>query len=274
VFSYGLGMWAAEPKSIPMNVALEIIRDAVDVAEATADRAIETPSDLASLSMIFLARASQSLCSVGVLAERGLIGDALSVARTVVELSIDYKYIVKDAATRIAMFYSYDHVSKFKLAKAVDKLHGGGVSPAALTTLKQWRDTHKVNYPDSNQNWAGKAIRDRAVEVGRESMYTLMYTEMCDASHSGYGTLEFALVDLDSDPKVHFGPMMPSGRPITLVAGAMMMMIGDVIIACNLEQEALLVERVKALAAKLESAMTATVPAIPGPDQLQTPEAT
>jgi len=255
-----------------MNVALEIIRDAVDVAEATADRAIEPPSDLASLSMMFLARASQSLHSVGVLAERGLIGDALSVARTVVELSIDYKYIVKDTATRIAMFYSYDHVSKFKLAKAIDKLHDGGVPSTALTTLKQRRDTHKVNHPDSDRNWAGKTIRDRAHEVGRESMYTLMYTEMSDASHSGYGTLEFTLVDLDSDPKVHFGPMMPSARPITMAAGAMMMIIGDVITACNLEQEALLVERVTALAAKLDSAMTATTPVVPGPDQ-QTPGA-
>ena len=257
-----------------MNVALEVIRDALDLAEATADKAIETPSDLASLSMMFLARASQSLYSVGVLAERGLIGDALSVARTVIELSIDYAYIVKDAATRIAMFQSYDHVSKFKLAKAVDKLHGGGVPQAALTTLKQRRDTHNVNYPDSDRNWAGKAIRDRAVEAGRESMYTLMYTEMCDASHSGYGTLEFALIDLDSDPKVHFGQMTPTARPITLAVAAMAMMSGDVITACNLKQEAFLVERVKALAAKLESAMTATTPAMSGLDQLQTPDAT
>jgi Family of unknown function (DUF5677) len=256
-----------------MNVALEVIRDALDLAEATADKAIETPSDLASLSMMFLARASQSLCSVGVLAERGLIGDALSVARTVIELSIDYAYIVKDAATRIAMFQSYDHVSKFKLAKAVDKLHGG-LPQVALTTLKQRRDTHNVNYPDSDRNWAGKTIRDRAVETARESMYTLMYTEMCDASHSGYGTLEFALIDLDSDPKVHFGQMTPTARPITLAAAAMAMMVGDVITACNLEQEPLLIDRVKALAAKLDSAVTATTPATPGPDQLQATGAT
>jgi hypothetical protein len=249
-----------------MNVALEIIRDAVDLAEATADKAIETPSELASLSMMFLARASQSLHSVGVLAERGLIGDALSVARTVVELSIDYAYIVKDAVSRIAKFQSYDHVSKFKLAKAVDKLHGGDVPQVALTTLKERRDTHIVNHPDSDRNWAGKTIRDRAVESARESMYTLMYTEMCDASHSGYGTLEFALIDLDSDPKVHFGPMTPTARPITLAAATMMMMIGDVITACNLSQEALLVERVKALAVKLETALTPTS----APDQLQT----
>src|SRR5262249_8963007 len=63
-------------------------------------------------------------------------------------------------------------------------------------------------------------------------------------------------------PKVHFGHMTPTARPITLAAAAMAMMIGDVIIACNLEQEALLVERVKAFAANLESGMTATTTTI------------
>lgn len=264
---YGTDMWPAQAISVPMNVAIEIMHDAIDLAEATAEKAIETASDLASLSMMFLARASQSLYSVGVLSERGLVGDALSVARTVVELSLDYAYIVKDASTRIAMFRSYDRVSKFKLAKAVDKFHTGAVPQAVLTALMEERDTHNVNYPDSDRNWAGKTIRDRAVEAGRESMYTLMYTDMCDASHSGYGTLEYALIDLDGDPKVHFGHMTPTARPVTLAAVAMAMMIGDVITACKLEQAALLIERVKALAAKLDFAATATTPAIPGPER-------
>jgi hypothetical protein len=54
----------------------------------------------------------------------------------------------------------------------------------------------------------------------------------------------------------------------------MAMLIGDAITACKLEQEAPLVERVKSLAAKLESAIAANAAASTGgSDQLQTPGA-
>jgi hypothetical protein len=115
----------------------------------------------------FLARAEQSLLSVGILSERGLIADALSAGRTVVETSIDFAYIAKDPAVRIPKFESYDHVSKFRLAKAVDKLHGGKVEQAAMATLKQLHDTARANNPDSKANWAGETLKDRATEAGR-----------------------------------------------------------------------------------------------------------
>jgi hypothetical protein len=239
-----------------MAPVLDVIRECLELAEATADEAFTKPSDIAGLSTMFLARAGQSLLSVGILSERGLIADAMSVGRTVVEMSIDFAYIAKDPAVRIAKFESYDHVSKFKLAKAVDKLHGGKAPQAVMTTLKQRHDIARANNPDSTLNWAGKSLKDRATEVGREKLYELPYAEMCGASHSCYGTLGYALVEIDSSPKIHFGAMAPSTRPITLAVGAMAQLIAAVIDACGLESAASLRDRLLAIAERVQAAMT------------------
>ena len=142
-------MWPDQSDTTAMAPVLDAIRECLELAEATADKALAKPSDIASLSTMFLARAGQSLLSVGILSERGLIADALSAGRTVVEMSIDFAYIAKDPAVRIPKFESYHHVSKFRLAKAVDKLHGGKAPPAAMATLKQRHDAARANNPDS-----------------------------------------------------------------------------------------------------------------------------
>jgi hypothetical protein len=220
---------------------LDAIRECIELAEATADKAIAKPSDIAGLSMMFLARAGQSLLSVGLLSEHGLIADALSAGRTVVEMAIDFAYIARDPPIRIPKFESYHHVSKYRLAKAVDKRHGGLAPQAAMATLKQRHDAARTNNPDSKLNWAGETLRNRATEAGREMLYELPYAEMCEASHSCYGTLEYALVGLDNEPKVHFGPRAPSTRPIVLTFSAMAFLIGSVIEACGLQDDASLI---------------------------------
>jgi hypothetical protein len=198
-----------------MAPILDAIRECIELAETTADKAIAKPSDIAGLSMMFLAGAGQSLLSVGILSEHGLIAHALSAGRTVVEMAIDFAYIVKDPTVRIPKFESYDHVSKFRLAKAVDKLHGGKAPQAAMATLKQRHDAARTNNPDSKANWAGETLKDRATEAGRETLYELPYAEMCEASHSRRWNARVRACRIDSEPKVHFGPMTPSTRPIT-----------------------------------------------------------
>jgi len=231
-------MWTTNSGSVLMAPALDVIRECLELAEATADAANAKPSDIGGLSMMFLARAGQSLHSVGVLSERGLIA--------------------KDPAVRIPKFQSYDHVSKFKLAKAVEKFHGGQVPQTAMATLKQRHDAARSNNPESKINWAGETIGNRAREAGCETLYELPYAEMCEASHSCYGTLEYALVGLDSSPSVRFGAMAPSTRPITLAFGAMAMLIETVIDACGLQANASLVDRLRAIHDKLKAAMAVT----------------
>jgi hypothetical protein len=235
---------------------LDAIRECLELAEATADKAITKPSDIAGLSMMFLARAGQSLLSVGLLSEHGLIADALSAGRTVVEMAIDFAYIAKDPTIRIPKFESYHHVSKYRLARAVDN-RGGNAPQAVMATLKQRHDAARTNNPDSKHNWAGETLKNRATEAGREILYEVPYAEMCEASHSCYGTLEYALVGLEGEPLVHFGPRAPSARPITLTFTAMAFLIGSVIEACGLQDDASLIDRWNALLHRADVEMTA-----------------
>ncbi len=240
--------------SYEIETALELITDQLKLAEDVGDAALAKHTDLAGLGAMFLARAGQSVYSAGLLAQHGLNGDAMSVARTVTEMAIDYRYIALDPAARIQRFSDYDHVAKYKIAKATDKLHGGTVDKNAMRVLQQRHDTAKANNPESKVNWAGCSIRERAEEVdkailpngiSRVQLYELPYADMCNASHSCYGTLEYALVGLNTDPHLHFGHMAPEAKSPDLAFAAMLILIDDVIDVNGLDPK--LGERLKAL---------------------------
>jgi hypothetical protein len=216
--------------------ALNLVTKALQLAEDVGDAAIAKRNDLGGLSAMFLARAGQSLFSSGLLAQNGLNADAMSCGRTVVEMAIDYAYIATDPTTLIKKFTDYDHVAKFKIAKATDELHGGMVPRDAMRILQQRHDTARLNNPESEHNWAGVSIKKRAIEVDRLKTYELPYADMCNASHSCYGTLEYALAGLNDDPQIHFGRMEPDSKPPDLAFASMMMMIIDVIRECQLVQ--------------------------------------
>ena len=237
-----------------MEDAIKLIADLLKVAEDVGDAALAKHTDLAGLGAMFLARAGQSVFSAGLLAQHGLNGDAMSVARTVTEMAIDYRFIALDPAVRTKRFSDYDHVAKYKIAKATDKLHGGTVDQAAMRVLKQRHDTAKANNPESKNNWAGLTIRERAEvidkampasSISRVQIYELPYADQCNASHSCYGTLEYALVGLDTDPHLHFGRMAPEVKPADLAYAAMIILIDDVIDVNDLD--ATLGEQLKAI---------------------------
>lgn len=234
--------------------ALELITELLKLAEDVGDAALAKHTDLAGLGAMFLARAGQSVFSAGMLAQHGLNGDAMSVGRTVTEMAIDYRFIAFDPAVRIKRFSDYDHVAKYKIAKATDELHGGTVDKTAMRVLKQRHDTAKTNNPESKMNWAGLTIRERAEEIDRKmpansisrvQIYELAYADQCNASHSCYGTLEYALVGLDTDPHLRFGRMAPDVKPADLAYAAMIILIDDVIDANSLDSE--LGERLEAI---------------------------
>jgi Family of unknown function (DUF5677) len=245
------------PKISTLNEAGELIAELLQVAEAVGDAAIAKHADLAGLGAMFLARAGQSTCSAILLARHGLNGDAMSVGRTVTELAIDYRYIALDPGTRIKKFEDYDHVAKFKIAKAVDKLHEGQIDREAMRILQARNDTAKQNNPESKMNWAGATIRERAERVdaakvtlvSRVQLYELAYADACNASHSGYGTLEYALVGRNEDTAIHFGPMTPELKPADIAFVSMLVLTGDVFDANDLADEKL-AERVRAVDAR------------------------
>ncbi len=81
----------------------------------------------------------------------------------------------------------------------------------------------------TGSGWAGVGLKRRATDGDRVRMYKLLYRDMCDASHSGYGSLEYALVDLDGDPKIRYGNMEPDEGPAVLAAVAVLVIVGSIV---------------------------------------------
>lgn len=214
---------------------------AYSLAEEIGDAARATQSEFGGFAALVLARACQSAHSANILAENGLIGDAMTVARTAVELAIDLAYIAKDAKARVAMFMDHDYVKKYEMAQAIAELHDGAVDQGALAELKRRADEAMSRHPTlaekwaNGGSWAGVGLKRRATDGDRVPMYKLLYRDMCDASHAGYGSLEYALVDLDGDPKIRYGNMEPDDGAAVLAAGALMALAATVVDALQLD---------------------------------------
>ena len=107
-------------------------------AESAVEEARGT-SSLARISAPFLARAAQSLDSTTLLSAKEMLADALSVARTVVELDIEHAYILAapDVEERFGLYLISDDVPAHDLAKGIAALHDSKVDQNALTILKE-----------------------------------------------------------------------------------------------------------------------------------------
>jgi len=228
-----------------VHLANNCIKFAEEVCDAVLERQTPDPNtNLAGIAGACIARGAQALMSTTELAQRGFIGDALTVARTIVELAIDLGYIESDAGTLIRRFRDYADVRNREMAEAINELYGGNVSPAAMQVLRDRAEEYIGNEPNSEYSWAavGRSRRGvgwRAERVaGSEQrrsdyrrMYALLYGEMCGASHSGAITLEYTM----TNGAIQFGPQAPSARPVRLAAQTLLMMIRGVLDACAIE---------------------------------------
>lgn len=229
-----------------INAANGCLRLADDVSGAAA----ELRTELSGLAAAMLARAAQSLISVTELAQRGLVGDAMSVARTIVELTIDLGYIATDPDTLVPRFNGYAAVRNRELAAAIAELHAGNVDQGVMRLLDERAEAYIGNDPASEFSWAGVGAKQRrgvgwrARNVrGNEGtrrhyirLYELLYADMCGASHSGPQTLEYTLVR-DSDGRVdhiRFGPQLADTKPIDLAASTLLLMMEDITEACGI----------------------------------------
>jgi hypothetical protein len=231
----------------------------LSVAKAVGSAVLAKGAPIGNLGALFLARASQSAYSAGLLAQNGLNADAMSVGRTVTEMLIDFRYIVLDPDKRIKQFEDYGDVAKFKLMKAVDALHGGTLDQNAMKILEKRHDDARINHPDSKRNWAGADIFQRAEEIDKrttakginyvEEVYRISYVDACNASHSGYGTLEYAMArDDDGDiASVCFGRMPPQPKPVETAFGMLLVLIGVVFDANKLDEKSEVADQIRAV---------------------------
>jgi hypothetical protein len=124
------------------EVRVQLIADAVAIARRVACAVLAkrdklAPEGFANISVMFLARAAHAVTSVGLLTRAGFNADALSVARTALELSIDYPYTGRDLEGRMRLFTQEIHLSNRKLGRAIDVLWEGTVDRGKMDALEQ-----------------------------------------------------------------------------------------------------------------------------------------
>jgi hypothetical protein len=213
------------------------LRQVFDHANAVAQAARRTQTELGSLASFFVARCTQALASVELLSRSGLIGDAKSVMRTIVELEIDFAYIVgADTAERIRIFIGFERMSDWRHASAIEALpeNSGGIDAAAMAILRERRDAVAGDYPAEFRGWSGRTVGERARATGRGHNYSLPYADACTASHSGPGTLRYAAIVRDEDLIPSLAPREADSVPVQLAGGVFLLLLADVIDACGL----------------------------------------
>jgi len=204
------------------------------------------------ISALFLARGLQALEACRMLAFAGLVADATSCARTLVELDIEHAFILQtDTVNRWNSYVVFGDVSLNKIVRAVSVLHqdDGGIDPAALERMAERAKAARESI-GSDRQWIVNAdgnpidLRQRAIAVGRQLQYDLLYREGCGASHGGYSTLEYVLPEgTDLPLKVLVGPDDPDGRVVEL---ALLAALGICKAAANAQGNAQLADRVDA----------------------------
>lgn len=279
--------------TLTLKDAHELTDELLGIAADATTAASDKHTNLAGLGAMFLARAAQSMVSARTLAEAGQNGDAMSVARTVVEMSIDYRYIALNPQERVQLFDDYAHISAYKLVKAVNELlHDGKLDPQAMAIIKQRHDDAKARRMKTlvssgkgkhkqriQENWSGVSVRERAQAVDdakvtphrRMHMYKISYADMCNASHSCYGSLEYSLVGRNENTAIHFGPQTPDIKPVDLVFVHMLVLTDDIVeINALADDKNRLTERLKALDGK-RLAFIGAKPAVPTEQQKPPP---
>jgi hypothetical protein len=136
------------PKHI--DETLELLEQCVDLAAEIGNACFVAQTDIRGLAGNFIARAAQSMYSAGLLAQQGLVADALSCGRSVVEMAIDFAYIALEPVGRIARFSAYGDVHEFRLASGVN-MHGGNLRTEYLAELQKRHDQYRTNNPGSPQ---------------------------------------------------------------------------------------------------------------------------
>jgi Family of unknown function (DUF5677) len=232
-----------------MHATINAANECLVLADDVSGAAVELKTEFAGLAAAMLARAAQSLISVMELAQRGLVGDAMTVARTIVELTIDLGYIATDRDTLVPRFKGYADVRNRELAAAISELHAGNVDQDAMRVLDERAEAYIGNDPASEFSWAGVGTNQRRgvgwrARHGNEAtrqhyvrLYELLYADMCGASHSGPQTLEYTLVRRPDGTvnSIRFGNQVPDTKPIDLAASTVILMIDDIAEALGIE---------------------------------------
>lgn len=173
------------------------------LAKRIIDELQSGPEGLHQVLARFVERARQAQCAVELLADKGLIGDAMAVFRTVVDIAIDVAYIVEPAAdrdSRLSKFQAFECVTDWKfVAEFGDpSIVATTVVEAAAERAAEAKQEHDFK---GSSNWdANTSDRSKVLTQLMGTSAYAAYRDGCRASHSGPVTLRYAFPDSAEGP--------------------------------------------------------------------------
>lgn len=144
-------------------------------------------------------KASNSFLSVTVLCDRGLVGDAKSCCRKLIEMMINMKYMMDDREKRqhqyfhhlpIAMAKDFGRVARSPeqhSQKVIDMIKEREAEVDEL--VEQAKKHYEINEAGKivskyKRNWSGKTVEEMAMSCGLEFAYVNPYVLYCRSTHA------------------------------------------------------------------------------------------
>lgn len=226
------------------------------LAETVCESSFATGSRFGILGARVLARCTQSLYAVRLLVSKGCNGDAMSVARTIVEFAIDLAYIADNPEERVAQYESFGATRAHHLAEGIDNMHDGAVPDSVMESLRVDADAFKAVVKKWRDGWSGHSLKKRASEITGDPdrrktfdhLYSVVYNDMCLASHSGVMSLKYAETQTPNGPVLAFAPQAPDVKAIEVVMFPFLVLIDVVASATSTEVSARLTSLANELA--------------------------
>lgn len=184
-----MGEWRCQAQlSAPLWFALiqDINRGAVALLTVLAP---SRASDRELASAAMFARALQSFEATVILAERGMLADAGSLARNIVESAVFLGglALIDDFTKRMA---ASNNAHFFGMAKAIAEQMEGNASPEYLANASELRDLLQ-NVVAQGHARSGINLRQLAKEVGMDPLYEVVYRSLSgDAAHPSLASIE------------------------------------------------------------------------------------
>jgi hypothetical protein len=150
----------------------------------------------------FFCKAYKAYQSIRLLCRKGFWEDAQILCRTIFELCLQSRYLMKNPIKHGELWYNYDMIRRYKYYKKISEIDPDlknidePQKQASIVELKQHYEQHKTEYP-RDDNWYGKSIRKLAQEIDEnhpdkpyEWWYIKVYAIESGYVHSGSGTIK------------------------------------------------------------------------------------
>jgi len=145
-----------------------------------------------------------------ILCKEGFGSEALITVRSLFNLVIDSLWIAKDGSgERAERYLAFDIVYRKQRVDMVKSYNSKLPDPPNYAEIGRQYNFLKAKYnltETRKDKWTDKTIRDRAIEVGKEKDYAIIYSYLSEVEHSGASSLSMYVESDGATLKLKPGP--------------------------------------------------------------------